>query len=532
MAPAPQGFRQSMAWLHTWCGLVCGWLLCAIFLTGTLSVFREPITRWMEARPSAATVPGAAGGASDAALQAAAGHLAAHGAGARFWRIELPREPGDALRLAWPPAAGARGGPQTAALDPASGALLPAPWGRRTEGGRHFMTFHYTLHGGVPGYWLVGWLSVGMLVALVSGVVVHRRIFADFFTFRPAKGQRSWLDAHNATAVLALPFLFMIVYTGLAIFYTSYLPWPLRAVYGADGAAHGRFQQELTHQAPPMRRARSGTAAPLHGLAPLLAQAQALTGQPPRLVVVEQPGDAAMVVRIHTRASGDPRTLHQAVGSVAFDGVDGAVLQVQRPLAGATPASAQAHGVMAALHLAHFGGWTIKWLYFFSGLAGTAMMATGTILFGIKRRRKVGKEAGPATPWAYRAAEALNVAALAGTAVACIAYLWCNRLLPANLPGREAWEIRSFLCAWLAAALHAACRPAARAWVEQLSAAAVLCLALPLLNRWTTGQQAWRHALAGDWQQAGVELVALGFGVALAWGAWQVRRALRKGIPG
>ena len=38
------GFRQSMSWLHTWCGLTCGWLLCAIFLTGTLSVFREPIT--------------------------------------------------------------------------------------------------------------------------------------------------------------------------------------------------------------------------------------------------------------------------------------------------------------------------------------------------------------------------------------------------------------------------------------------------------------------------------------------------------
>lgn len=45
------GLRQSMAWLHTWCGLVCGWLLCAIMLTGTLSVFREPITRWMQAEP-------------------------------------------------------------------------------------------------------------------------------------------------------------------------------------------------------------------------------------------------------------------------------------------------------------------------------------------------------------------------------------------------------------------------------------------------------------------------------------------------
>ena len=75
------------------------------------------------------------------------------------------------------------------------------------------MSFHYTLHGGLPGYWLVGWISMCMLVALISGVVVHKRIFKDF-TFRPGKGQRSWLDAHNATAVLGLPFLFMIGYTG------------------------------------------------------------------------------------------------------------------------------------------------------------------------------------------------------------------------------------------------------------------------------------------------------------------------------
>jgi uncharacterized iron-regulated membrane protein len=84
-----------------------------------------------------------------------------------------------------------------------------------------------------------------MMVALVSGVIVHRRIFQDFFTFRPGKGQRSWLDAHNASAVLTLPFLFMIVYTGLAHFYTSYMPWPLQSLYGQDRSAYSRYESEL-----------------------------------------------------------------------------------------------------------------------------------------------------------------------------------------------------------------------------------------------------------------------------------------------
>ncbi|MFP3519429.1 PepSY-associated TM helix domain-containing protein, partial [Pseudomonas sp. SIMBA_077] len=43
-----EGFRQSMAWLHTWSGLLFGWLLFAIFLTGTLSYFKDEITHWMQ----------------------------------------------------------------------------------------------------------------------------------------------------------------------------------------------------------------------------------------------------------------------------------------------------------------------------------------------------------------------------------------------------------------------------------------------------------------------------------------------------
>ncbi|MNT84204.1 hypothetical protein D3C72_2241880 [compost metagenome] len=47
-----------------------------------------------------------------------------------------------------------------------------------------------------------------MLVAIVSGVITHKKIFTDFFTFRWGKGQRSCLDAHAALSVLgfAVPF--------------------------------------------------------------------------------------------------------------------------------------------------------------------------------------------------------------------------------------------------------------------------------------------------------------------------------------
>ena len=43
-----EGFRQSMAWLHTWTGLVVGWILFFVFLTGTAGYVQIELTRWMQ----------------------------------------------------------------------------------------------------------------------------------------------------------------------------------------------------------------------------------------------------------------------------------------------------------------------------------------------------------------------------------------------------------------------------------------------------------------------------------------------------
>lgn len=506
-----------MAWLHTWCGLTCAWLLCAIFLAGTLSVFREPITHWMRAAPVLPAVVAA----NDDVLSNAVRHLQSHAADSKMWGMELPDADGDALRLFWRTA----NSNQQAAIHPRDGSLLPAPWGRESEGGRHFMSFHYSLHAGISGFWVVGWISMCMLVALVSGVVTHKRIFKDFFTFRPGKGQRSWLDAHNVTAVLALPFLFMIVYTGLSIFYTSYMPFPLRAAYGSDDKAYSRFHAELSPENKLSRKA-TGEKAEMHALAPLIQQAQTLTGHPAQRILIERPGDSSMLIKVFGRAADDAesRRILNAAGSVSFDGVTGAVLDVKQPDGSAQASGEDAHRVMEQLHLAKFGGWGIKWLYFICGLAGTVMIATGSILFSVKRRKKSEMEFGAATARAYRWIEVLNIAAISGIGIACIGYFYANRLIPAAMANRSAWEIRVFFIVWLLSLLHATLRPPARAWIEQLSVTAMLCLALPVLNWLTTGEQVLSYIWRGDWEAAGVELTAIAFGFVLLIAAHKVRR--------
>ncbi|EHK66061.1 membrane protein [Achromobacter arsenitoxydans SY8] len=512
-----------MSWLHTWFGLVCAWLLCLIFLAGSISVFRAPISRWMTAEPALPATSAAL--PQETVLAAASRFLAGQEANARFWRIELPAEPEQAMRLVWRTAAGAT---HEAAMDPRDGALLPQPWGRKTEGGRHFMTLHYTLHAGTFGFWLVGLLTMGMLAALLSGIVVHKRIFKDFFTFRPGRGQRAWLDGHNASAVLTLPFQLMIAYTGLAIFYTSYMPGPLRAVYGEQGAA--RWQAELAERASQAGSAALPARPPLDASLParqqlgvLLHAAQAALASPARMIMVERPGQPRERISVYGRpdAAMAIRQISSPTGRAVFDGATGAFSSLHLA-AGSQPADA-AHEVMERLHVASYGGWTIKWLYFICGLAGTLMMATGAVLYTIKRRNKGLGEFGAGTPAFYRIAESLNVAAIAGACLACIVYFHANRFIPAAQPGRDAWEITAFFLAWLASLTHACVRPLQRAWFEQFACAALLCLLLPATNVLTTRQHALAYARAGDWQAAMVESTIMVFGGLLAVLAWRLR---------
>ncbi len=518
-----------MTWLHTWCGLVCGWLLCVIFLTGSLSVFREPITRWMQAQPLPVTAAATVASDGQRAASHAEHYLREHAGGARFWRVQLPQHTDEAIGLVWRDASGTR----QVSLTADSGLPLPEGLLRKTEGGRHFMSFHYMLHLPVLGFWLVGWLTMGLLVALVCGVIIHRRIFLDFFTFRPGRGPRAWLDAHNATAVISLPFLLMIAFTGLAIFYTSYMPWPLQVVYGSDPKAYSRFESELSDK-PPLTAQREpvGDARAAAPWSQLLKQAQTLTGQHAQMLLIQNPGTPGMTVRVMGQAqiSPAPATLFTPQASALFDAT-GALLQVQRPNPETLSAGDQVYGVLKSLHFADFGGWSMKWLYFISGLLGMLMMAAGTLLFSIKRRIKSQREFGAATASIYRGIEALNIACIVGIGIACIAYFYANRLLPVELQARAQWEIRSFLLIWLATLLHALCRPTGKAWTEQLGLAALLCLGLPLINRLTNGQDISRYLAAGDWQRASVEAVSIVCGLLLMALLLRLRRRQSVGRP-
>ena len=76
-----------MAWLHTWSGLVVGWVLFFVFVTGTAGYFNSEITRWMQPElPLHQSAPQDNGKLGTIAME----RLQAVAPNGEFWSITLP----------------------------------------------------------------------------------------------------------------------------------------------------------------------------------------------------------------------------------------------------------------------------------------------------------------------------------------------------------------------------------------------------------------------------------------------------------
>ncbi|MDR1275652.1 MAG: PepSY domain-containing protein [Candidatus Accumulibacter sp.] len=536
----PRPLRLSMAWLHTWTGLLLGWLLFAIFASGSLSFFRSEINFWMH--PELHRLR------DDArAIAHARRILEREAPDSRQWTITLPGPRDPTLFVAWRvdgasmassataraqdranaptggqrrPAHGLRPETRRLALDPSTGEILKL---REGSGATFLFRFHFQLHGvgWFIGRWIVGVAAMIMLVALVSGVIIHRNIFKDFFTFRPNKGKRSWLDAHALVGVVSLPFHFAITFSGLLLLGALLMPSVVRSGYSNVPNAPNftmdiRGGRDRFNLAPP-----SGKPAALAELAPILDAAQnAWGGEKAGSVVVTNPGDASATVAV-IQTHGNSLANRGVARRALFDGATGARLET--PIEASPSAIVAVWNALVTLHMGRFATPLQRWLLFLAGVSGTLMIASGLIMWRVSRFKTPGRSED--APFGYRLVEVLNVSGIAGWLVALGAYFWACRLLPDALAARGDWEVRVFFLAWVVSFVHAAFREHLRAWVEQLRFSGALIALLPLINGLTGGAPLFRSVVAGPWQVAGFDIFALAAGALLLFVARKVHQA-------
>lgn len=552
-----EGPRQSMAWLHTWASLILGWLLYAIFLTGTLSFFQTEITNWMKPEFHQ-SVP------SESQLkqsQVALSYLQQNHPNAGSWAIQLPnsrqntttlniRKPGEDPR--------ARRGGERVTIDSATGEVLEA---RETRGGSFLYRFHFELYGmpRIWSRWIVGIATMFMLVAMISGIITHKKIFKDFFTFRSGKGQRSWLDAHNATAVFALPFHIMITLSGLLLLLFTLMPWGVNQVYEnrgeflqdqrkaliqekpqepteirehgqpkgiasiqprSEGESRGQRSemseaQQARGEGQQVREGRSNRgegrkkrepvqAAPLADLAPILVEAnKAWHNNPVSSISITAPNTTK--AKIELRALNAASVAHRGVyETLDFNGVTGQNITDESAKLKNPSIPNGIYNVVTVLHEARSVDLALRWILFLSGVIGTIMIATGLILWCVKRAPQQQKQGYKSL--GYRVVEVTNIAAIIGLPIACAAYFYANRFIPADMDMRLNWEIRSFFIVWLLTLIYAIFRSHRQAWLELLIFATIAFALLPIINPITGGQGLWSTIPNGQWVIATFDL--------------------------
>jgi uncharacterized iron-regulated membrane protein len=533
--------RQSMALVHTWSGVLLGSVLTVVFLMGSLSVFDREIDRWMMPSTRIGN-PSEAGPLSVQHQIAPAVAALAQAAGqadtVTQWSAFLPDERNPtaevSLRLSDGREIRRYVNPATAAPVAEVGTLGATSF---------FFPLHYSLQLSFAqlGYWIVGLAGMAMLWGLISGVVIHARIFKDFFTFRPAKQlQRSALDLHNLSGVLLLPFHLVITLSGLVVLFSIYFPAGMHALYPDDDTGFFNDALALYARAPAPAAAQpvpvtTTALLPQASLDAMLALAGKTWGQGrASFVRVYYPGNANSYVEV-SRSTADRVSFDQQ--TIYFDGASGRILKYQ-PL---QPAAA-VQRYLSGLHFAQFGHWPLRWLYFLAGIGACVMLGAGFIVWTEKRADKHAQNGQSGA----RVVAAVVCFSTTSLLLATLAMLAANRLLPAALPQRALTEALIFFAVWLGGGLQAAVLSwrnvkhgkhgsNAAPWLSQTWGIALLAALTPLLNWLTTGDQPWRTLSRGDYAVFGVDGVllctaAIALRVALQLRASRRRRALPAGV--
>lgn len=452
-------FRKTMIWLHTYSGLLIGWLIFTIWVTGTLSYYNDEITQWM--KPELGTHQPTTNLINHSLQQ-----LKQRAPDAKRWNISLPNERDNELRISWSDSLERRAKRHSVTLH--SETLAPIE-PRETQGGNFFRVFHYTLQlRQYGGRYFAGIVAMVMLIAVFSGIFTHRRFFRDFFTLRFKSTLKALTDLHAIAGVITIPFCFVLSFSALAIYISMYTPWSMNHHFDKGLRTIDRqISTRLSSVTPSGEQA-----SPITNFDHIASQLQRMWPESGAIsrISYQFPNDSngrIVVTRQHSLS------LSNKSESVAFEPQSGELVEELAPEGFAR----MFRRIFYGLHEAKFASPTLRALLFFMGVASTFLIASGLIMWLNKRLEKVKQR-----HLGHAIVERLNVSTIMGITLAIAGYFYANRLIPLDIAQRSATEVNVFFLTWLIAAIYSILRPIQKAWSELLLLAAVTYCALPLLD--------------------------------------------------
>ncbi|MBL4796616.1 MAG: PepSY domain-containing protein [Oleispira sp.] len=512
-------FRQSMNWLHTWSGLLLSSLLYFIFITGTVGYFDKEITHWMQ--PERPAIDKKID--QQNILKMAEQHLNITAPDAQSWWVVFPIGRSYSAITWWQESDEQGGKWKSNTLNLQTGEAVIT---RETGGGKTLYAMHYLLHY-IPktlGYWITSLCAMFMFIALITGIIVHKKIFKEFFTFRPNKKQRSWLDIHNIFSVLPIPFHLMITYSGLVFLMFSSMPGVIVGSYGTSMEKYSGFVESVFQK--PAHPEHNHEPANTLSMLDLMPEIESRWGKNTlHEIGLEGRGTAGAHVQVKHHeysgiSDGEELVYHGITGELLFDS-----MKESHPQS----ASKKLYNVLTDLHEGNFAGIVLRWLYFISGLMGAGMIATGMVLWATKRRersQRTGKES-TGLQWV----EYSNMGIIVGLPLAIAVYFWANRIIPIDFANRENWEINSLFITWgimlIGPLVLAKKYSPLSLWLKQLALASALYLLLPVLNAITSDKSLVSALLQGDWVMAGFDITMILLGLIFGYAARRIMKKMK-----
>ncbi|MEM6846120.1 MAG: PepSY-associated TM helix domain-containing protein [Bacteroidota bacterium] len=324
--------------------------------------------------------------------------------------------------------------------------MPPDEYAKAGQIGGILTQLHYFRQIPVVGIYLAGILSLLLLFALVSGVVIHwKKIVSKFFTFRLKSSIKNlWTDGHTALGVLGLPYQFMYAVTG-TIFGLAILVVPI--VYLVFGDVNKATAIILPEN-----------------------KSYELKGEADRTLSINQfvqaffneiPDDESKIFNLTVKSYGDKNShldiLYSINTDLNFAGYaqsefrleDGELVYEKRLEESSFRTSSLSFFI--GLHLGNFGGLFVQVIYFIMAILTCFVIVSGVMIWLVARDKKAY-----ATKARFnRNVGAIYLGACLGLYPAIALLFVIAKVLPLEMDGRYQLINAVFFGFWLAFTIYA-----------------------------------------------------------------------------
>ncbi|MEM9102155.1 MAG: PepSY-associated TM helix domain-containing protein [Pseudomonadota bacterium] len=519
--------------LHSWVGLVTGILLFVVAFTGALSVFGHPELKiWSnpELRGPITLQP-----EKVTAL-------------VERYAKEVPQKHLDNISVDLPSDSTAfnlrirfenhthdeeNPGPETAIeyeFDPKTYELLKKREGefseifsRPTDMSSFITGFHADLHLGRPiGLLLTGLLGLTLMASVVTGILIHRKILKQFFTFRFNKNLRLMLsDGHKALGIWSVLFQAVIGFTGAFLGLALVILVPAAAFVSFEGD-----QEKLLNEFNSMPE-------------PQLSHIEQPTQVLPTLQhALEYHEDSAVTqlsimgwndknAIIYANLLGGPQ-LHSLVLKYQADGT---FEEAYGSLSKIEGFSGVIFDIMFPLHFGNFGGLFVKIIWAVLGLSTALLPLTGLMLW-IERGINLNKP--QFTLQTYKRFNQLLIGSCGGLVLACVILFPLQLLLNVTLEEshHKTYIYSFFFGSWLICTFGALLfKEAAKTFKYLVLITGILLLAILPLDLMINGLAPLKIFESYQFTTLSINLVTFGIGFYLFKASTRVEQKMLSSIP-